>query len=265
MKYVKKLLVLIGSIYLLAIGIMALFQEKLIFLPTTLDQDYRYTFEQPFEEFWLEHPDGARLNGLHFKAAHPKGVILYFHGNSGDLSRWGTIASEFTQFDLDVVVMDYRTYGKSRGTLGEQAMYEDANLFYKYAAQHFQESEIYVYGRSLGTTFASFVAARNNPKRLLLETPFYSLKHVASKRYWFLPVSTLLKYTFPSNQYLKEVSCETTLFHGTEDRVVPYENSVKIKENLLELPLELVTIPGGSHNDLIDFESYRTALQQALD
>ena len=94
---------------------LTLIQEKFIFLPTQLPEEYSYSFENEFEEFFLTNPDGARLNALHFKTNKPKGVILYFHGNAGDLSRWGEIANRFLDFEYDVIVMDYRGYGKSTG------------------------------------------------------------------------------------------------------------------------------------------------------
>ncbi len=96
-------------------------QEKFIFLPSKLPQDYAYSFAFPHTEFNLETPDGAKLNGLHFKNGNSKGVILYFHGNAGDLSRWGEIALFFVEKQYDVVIMDYRTYGKSTGKLSPQA------------------------------------------------------------------------------------------------------------------------------------------------
>ena len=109
-----------------------MFQESMLFLPTTLPQDHTYSFKHNFEELFLTADDGAVLNGIHFKLEEPKGVILYFHGNAGDLQRWGTITSYFVEKNYDVVVMDYRTYGKSTGDRSEEAFYSDGQLFYNY-------------------------------------------------------------------------------------------------------------------------------------
>ena len=80
-----------------------------MFLPTTLEQDYQYQFNYPFEELFLKTEEDAIINALHFKVDNPKGVILYFHGNAGDLSRWGTITEYFSAMHYDVLVMDYWT------------------------------------------------------------------------------------------------------------------------------------------------------------
>jgi pimeloyl-ACP methyl ester carboxylesterase len=109
MQKFKKIGLRLVVIYLFIASMLYFFQEKIIFLPSQLPKDYVYSFSQRFEEFFLDSKDGAHLNGLHFKVANPKGVILYFHGNAGDLSRWGEIAQFFVQKQYDVIVMDFRT------------------------------------------------------------------------------------------------------------------------------------------------------------
>ena len=144
---------------------LTLIQEKFIFLPTQLPEEYSYSFDNEFEEFFLTNPDGARLNALHFKTNKPKGVILYFHGNAGDLSRWGEIANRFLDFEYDVIVMDYRGYGKSTGKRSESSLFEDAQLFYEHTAKLFSKDDIVVYGRSLGCSIATHVASQNEIKK----------------------------------------------------------------------------------------------------
>ncbi|MBT8291109.1 MAG: lysophospholipase, partial [Muriicola sp.] len=150
-------------------------QEKLIFLPTKLDNQYQYSFEEPFEEFFITRPDGAILNALHFKRDNPRGVILYFHGNAGNLDRWGEEVLGLVRRNYDLVVMDYRTYGKSSGKLSETALLEDAQAFYDYVAEINDKKKIILFGRSLGTAMASYLSSRNQASMLILETPFYSL------------------------------------------------------------------------------------------
>ena len=163
------------------------------------------------------------------KRKNPKGVMLYFHGNAGDLSRWGTIAEYFVAKHYDVLVMDYRTYGKSTGKLSEQTFYDDAQFCYDYLLKSYSENEITIYGRSLGTGISTFLASKNKPKQLILETPYYSILDVAKQRFPIFPVSSLLKYKFPSHEFIKKVNCPITIFHGTEDAVVPYTSAEKLK------------------------------------
>ena len=241
-----------------------LLQEKLIFLPSKLPADYTYTFTQPFEEIFITAADGAVLNGIHFKREQPVGAIVYFHGNAGDLARWGDIALFFVEKNYDVIIMDYRTYGKSTGKLSEEALYNDGQLFYEYALDHYAESEITLYGRSLGTGIAARVASENAPYRLILETPFYSLLDLGKIRFPYLPVQWFLKYPFKTHEYISEVSCPIAFFHGTEDTVVPYNSGLRLFNSVSVNKNSFFTIKGGGHNNLIEFRDYRDGIKEVL-
>ena len=240
------------------------FQEKILFRPTTLKQDYQYQFNYNFEEIFLEPEENVLINALHFKVENPKGVILYFHGNAGDLSRWGTIAEYFVAMQYDVLIMDYRTYGKSTGKLSEAALNNDAQYCYNYLLKHYSEKDIILYGRSLGTGIASYLASLNNPNLLILETPYYSILDVAEHRFPMFPVKQLLKYHFPTYKFLPKATCPITIIHGTADNVVPYSSGKK----LLDLGLnnvKFITVDGGNHNNLIDFAEYHNGIMSILD
>jgi len=129
---IKKTLVVLIGLYVMIGTSLYLLQEKVLFRPTVLAQDYEYNFNHNFEELFLKPDAEAVINALHFKAENPKGVIIYFHGNAGDLSRWGIITEYFVEKNYDVLVMDYRTFGKSTGTLSESALYKDAQFCYDY-------------------------------------------------------------------------------------------------------------------------------------
>ncbi|WP_299117519.1 alpha/beta hydrolase [uncultured Winogradskyella sp.] len=240
------------------------FQEKLLFLPTKLSQDYQYQFNYPFEELFLKTDEDTVINALHFKAENSKGVLLYFHGNAGDLSRWGRITEYFTAMNYDVLVMDYRAYGKSVGPLSESAFYKDGQYCYDYLLKQYSEENITLYGRSLGTGIASYLAAKNNPKQLILETPYYSIEDVAKSRFPIFPVKYLLKYKFPTYKYLPEVSCNISIIHGTDDTIVPYHSGKKLSELDIE-NLNFITVVGGSHNNLVKFDVYRDAITNILE
>lgn len=239
------------------------FQEKILFLPTTLEQDYQYQFNYPFEELFLETEQDAIINALHFKVENPKGVVLYFHGNAGDLSRWGKITEYFVEKDYDVLVMDYRTYGKSKGKLSEAAIYRDAQYCYDYLLKQYAETDITLYGRSLGTGIASYLASKNKPNQLILETPYYSILDVAEHRFPMFPVKKLLKYHFPTFKYLPLTSCPITIIHGTDDSLVPYASGKKLSELNMDT-IDFVTIEEGEHNNLIEFETYHKTIRNKL-
>ena len=260
----KRIIVISIGLYVVTLATLFVFQEKLLFLSTELDQGYQYQFNSNFEELFLAAQDGAKLNAVHFKAKTPKGVILYFHGNAGDLSRWGAMAKSFVEKEYDVLIMDYRTYGKSTGKLSEAVFYTDAQLFYDYLKQDYNEQDITVYGRSLGTAMAAFLAFKNNPQQLILETPYYSMSDVAAYRFPFFPVKKLLKYKFPCYQYVSKVKCPITIFHGTDDEVVPLMSAKKLFHDAPKSQTEFIVIKGGTHNNLKAFEDYQSKVDCIL-
>lgn len=263
-KSVKKILILLIGLYVMIGTSLYLLQEKILFRPTVLAQDYVYNFDSNFEELFLK-PDGeAVINALHFKAENPKGVILYFHGNAGDLSRWGLITEYFVDKHYDVFVMDYRTYGKSTGPLSEAALYQDAQYCYDYLKSRYSENQITLYGRSLGTGMATYVASKNQPKQLILETPYYNLEDLAKHRFPIFPMKYLMRYRLASHEYIAQARCPIAMVHGTEDRVVPFVSGKKL---FSVAPRELSTftiVENGNHNNLIQFDAYHQMIDDLL-
>ena len=260
----KKTVFIVLGLYVMLGTTLYFIQEKILFLPTFLEQDYVYEFSENFEEVFLKTKDEAFINAIHFKVPNPKGVILYFHGNAGDLSRWGLIAEYFVQQQYDVFIMDYRTYGKSTGALSEQALYDDAQLCYDYLLEQYSDQDIILYGRSLGTGIATYVASHNNPKKLILETPYYSMLDVAQHRFPMFPLKHLLKYQLPTFEFIKKVTCPIIIFHGTDDNVVPFKSGKKLLDELPKSQAQFIQIDGGNHNNLIEFDAYRSGIETIL-
>ena len=260
----KRFISFVLLFYIMISASLYLLQDKILFRPTVLEQDYQFEFAHDFEELFLTVEEETVINAIHFKANNPKGVILYFHGNQGDLQRWGKITEYFVDMDYDVFVMDYRTYGKSKGVLSEEALYKDAASMYNYVKERYAENSIRVYGRSLGTTFAAFVAAKNNPKHLILETPYYSIIDVAKSRFPLVPVKQFMNYEFATFSFINEISCNTTILHGTADKVVPFSSGQKLFGVAPKATINFITIEGASHNNLIDFEIYHREIRAIL-
>ncbi len=263
-RYVKKIVYGLPVIYIVVMMGLVMFQQKLIFRPEKLDAAYRFSFEQPFKELNFKREDDALLNALYFTVPDPKGVILYFHGNQGSLKRWGVIASSLTKYGYNVLVMDYRGYGKSTGMVSELNLQNDARFFYKELLQQFPQDQIIVYGRSLGTHFATLVASENKPQRLILESPFTTMMDVAQARFPILPVKYFLKFPFNSSQCIEKLSCSLTIFHGTDDKVVPYRLGRQLFEQAAGTDKTLITVPGGAHNDLASFKEYQLEMERVL-
>lgn len=246
-------------------------QEKVVFLPVKLPEDFEYSFDCAFEEYFFDTPNEGKINAVHFKIQKPKGVILYFHGNSDNLVRWGKIASELTGFGYDVFVPDYRHYGKSTGPRNEEYLFSDAQFCYDFLKKQYGEENITVYGRSLGGAFAVKMAADNEPKKLILEATFFNLQDIVNR---WLPnsatekISPKMTYHFHSNKNILEVNCPLYHFHGDKDFVVPINSGKKLFETLHtekpELEKKFIEIKGGSHDDLSKFEEFQSELNRIL-
>ena len=241
------------------------FQERLIFVRYDIKGKYRFRLTQNHEEILLKSKGGETLHGLWMKTRKPKGLLLYFHGNTGSLKRWGKIASHFTDYGYDVLAPDYRGYGKSTGRPSEKNLVEDADVFYSFALKHYKESEIVVYGRSLGSGVAVQLAAAKNPKVVMLETPFASLLDVVSTLLPFIPFKILLKHTFLSIDFIGEIKSPIVIMAGTKDTQVPYGSSVRLYNKVsFRDDVHFYTFNKGEHNTLSSFKKYHRIMEKYL-
>jgi len=262
MKAITKITSLL-ILLLLAISLgVYLFQDKLVFQSVALSKDHQFQFNQSFEEYFVKSSDNTEINVLWFKTnQRPKGLVVYFHGNANNLQRWGNYAINITQLGYDVVMMDYRGYGKSEGQPSEQALYDDAALIWNWAKEKSDAGKMVIYGRSLGAAVAAHLAAETQPDLLVLETPFDELKNANTSRYLFAFVP--LRSKFNTKEVISKVPCKTVIFQGTDDWVVNLKSAERLK-SMLKATDEFVTIPGGSHNDLSEFPLYHTRLAAIL-
>ena len=261
-KKLKFLIVAVFSVYLTAMTIFYTLQEKIIFRPVSLELSHEFDFDVPFEELFFKTDENTTINALLFKAEMSKGVILYFHGNAGNLDRWGEITSQFTRYNYDVLVIDYRNYGKSSKTLSEEGLYHDALFCYDWLLTQGYKN-IITYGRSLGCAMASYVASKRTVNYLILETPFYNLADVAMSRFPMFPVKKLIKYHFPNNEFAKQIQAPVAIIHGTKDRVVPMESALKLYKVYGEQS-NFIKIEGGMHNNISDFGLFWDRISEIL-
>lgn len=266
MRRLKRIGIVLVVLYVLLTVSAYYFQEYLIFFPQKMPLNHTYDFCQNFEEFNLTTKDGAQLNAVHIKNDSAKGVVLYFHGNSGNISHLNHVANLLDRKGYDAILVDYRTYGKSSGELSEQAMKEDAQMFYNYTLTKYDEDELVLYGRSFGTGIASGLAAENQPQKLVLESPFYSAVSLGKHRFPILPVGWLSQFRFPSNEYLQEVDCPVYVFHGTEDRVIPYEFAEQLYAEIPDtIEKHFYRIEGAGHNYLQDFDTFKKGMTEVFE
>lgn len=230
-----------------------LHQESLIFIPSSLPKEHPFCMSLPCEEIFYEVENGISLSALRFPVEQRKGAVLCFHGRGVHLGRdWGRTAARFNRMGYDFIVYDYRGFGKSDGKIDTFNIYTDPVRVYSLVSEEYGESGIILYGHSLGTAFATFVAAHHNPKALILDSPFYSMVDAACANNPYLPrtlIELILRYPLPSYLYAPKVSCPILIFHGSEDSVVPLENGQKLY-SLLDGKGKFIILEGYGHNNL---------------
>lgn len=262
-KYLKKIALWAIGVYLVAGVVLYFVQDKLLFHPEVLPVNYQYKFEVPFQEMLIPVNKKVKLSAVLFKAEKPRGMVLYFHGNSANINRYAKHMPDFTRNGYDVLIMDYREFGKSTGRLTEEALYEDALLMYRVARTRFAPHQIVIYGKSLGTGIAAQLASVRDCRRLILETPYHSIGDVAAEAAPIYPYSLLLNFSLPTYRYLPKVTAPVVMFHGTADETVPYASGKKLKESLKPGDT-LFTIRGGKHDNLSEYPFYQQKLDSVL-
>jgi uncharacterized protein len=254
---------IITVVYSIICILLYFFQEKLIFFPEKIAKDYKFQFNQKFEELNFKTSDDKLLNGILFKADSSKGLIFYLHGNAGSLKSWGAIAQTYTSLNYDLFLLDYRGYGKSEGGISsEKQFYNDVQLVYDILKKKYTENKIIILGYSIGTGPATKLASTNNAKLLILQAPYYSLTDIMHHNYPFVP-TFILKYKFENYKFIKECKMPLVIFHGNNDEVIYYNSSIKLKA-LFKKTDTLIALEGQGHNNMSDNLRYQTELQKML-
>jgi len=239
------------------------FQEKFIFKPEKLKRDFEFKYDIPFREYFFDIEPGVTINGLHFYRDNPAGLILYFHGNTRSIKGWAKYSRDFYRYNYDVVLVDYRGFGKSTGKRSEKEMLNDMQVVYDKLRETYAEQHIIIYGRSIGSGFASKLASDNSPRYLVLDAPYYSFLKVAERFLPILPVRFVLRYHLRTDQWIPLVPCHTYILHGTRDRLIPIKHSERLQK-INPKKITLIRIVGGGHNNLPDFDEYHNFVRDIL-
>ena len=237
------------------IGIAFYFlQDRILFHPVALQRQHQYDFTAPHRDINLPVNDHDNLNIIDFSSTDTvvRGVVLYFHGNKKNISWYAKYIPYFTRNGYEVLMLDYPGFGKSTGRLTEKKLYDWALQVYKIAIKRFSADSIIIYGKSMGTGIAAQLASVRDCRRLVLETPYYDFPSVVNHYLPIYPVKWLLHYQIPTWQYIQNVRAPISLFHGTKDHVIVYNNSQRLK-HYMKKEDELITIKGGRHNDLFTY------------
>jgi fermentation-respiration switch protein FrsA (DUF1100 family) len=260
---IPSILIGIAIVYVNICLLFYFLQDYFFFRPEKLPKNFQYKYPFPFEEVSFEMEDGGFINGIYFEVPNSLGVVYYLKGNSKSVKGWGKFARDFLGKGYDFFMVDYRGFGKSKGKRTEQILFQDAQYMYKWLAKKYKEENVVVLGRSFGSGVAARIASWNNPKMLILDSPYYSFKKLTARFGFFIPLNQLLRFKIMTNQFIKVTECPIHIIHGTSDNLIPFSHSKKLKEENEE-KVNLYPIKGGHHNDLPEFSEFHHTLYKIL-
>jgi fermentation-respiration switch protein FrsA (DUF1100 family) len=191
----------------------------------------------------------ASINGWYTPPAEGHPLIVYFKGNSGSFTGEHERYAQWVADGYGFLAFDYRGFPTSPGEISEAGILEDALAAFDWAAE--QGYPLVLWGRSLGSGPATYVASEREAEALLLETPFLSAVTVAAERYPLLPVGWVMLDQFRSNEWIAEVEEPVFVAHGTQDLTIDVSNGERLYE-LAPNPYELWIEDGADHGDLWD-------------
>ncbi|MHC4073959.1 MAG: alpha/beta hydrolase [Planctomycetota bacterium] len=231
--------------------------RTLTMTPTNVGMDY--------QDVSIETTDGVTLHGW-FIAGRSSQVLLFFHGNAGNISHRLDSIRQFQVLGLSVLIIDYRGYGQSEGRTTERGIYRDADAAWRYLIEDrsIVASDIVIFGRSLGASVASRLAAQHQPLALIVESSFTSVPEIAQDLYPWLPAGWLSRLSHATRDYIRDVRCPVLVVHSRDDEIIPFHHGEAIFASANE-PRTLLAIRG-THNDafLRDERAYIGGLRTFL-
>ncbi len=207
---------------------------------------------------------GGSINGLKFSAAEPKGAILFFHGNFGDVSGWGTYGADFAALRYDFYIFDYPGYGKSDGKISsQQQLFASADAMSRYVLAQHSPRKLAMIGYSIGSGIAAQQAAKWDAARLILLAPYFSFERLAHEKALFVP-KFLIRYKIPTAEFLQAArGTQITLIHGAADELIPVHHCRDLAGSLKAGDL-FYEIPDARHNGLLAMPGTWKILKERL-
>ncbi len=255
----KWILVAVG-VYVLIAALLYVAQRAIMYFPDRERVAPARAGLHAADELVLATADGERIIAWHVAPRGDQPVVLYFHGNGGNLSYRVPRFRALTAAGLGLLAVSYRGYGGSSGRPSEPGLVSDAAAAYAEACRRYAADRLVVWGESLGSGVAVALAAEHSVKALVLESPFASTLEIAVRAYPVFPVAWLMKDQFRSDLRIGHVKAPVLVMHGARDNVVPIASGERLFA-LITAPKRFVRFPDGEHNGLDDHGAVAAALE----
>lgn len=263
--------ILVGLLLAYAALVMLawLFQSGLLYLRNVPGRELEATpaaIGLEYETVRIGAEDGVELHGWFVPAEGSRGVLLFFHGNAGNVSHRLESIRLFNELRLSVFILDYRGYGESEGTPSEAGTRRDARAAWRYLTTERRErpGRIVVFGRSLGAAVAAELARSVGPGAVILESAFTSVPDIAQEAYWYLPARWLSRFEYRTLDYARDIAAPLLVIHSRDDEIIPYHHGKAIFEAAGE-PKRLLTLRGGHNTAFVLSEhEYRRGIDRFL-
>lgn len=271
-RLIKTLLLLIAAYTLIIISLSAYMyfvQDEQIFFPEPLDVQYVNSFKQEndgVKDLTIKTSDNNTLRGWDVNGTDSqsnKPIIIYFGGNSQEVSNMLETASSFDEWEW--LLVNYRGYGQSTGTPSEKNLFDDSVQIYDYVKKtdNMNNRKIFAFGRSLGSGVAAHLASQRQINKLILATPYDSMTNVAQKKYPFLPVSLLLRNKFDSISIASSITSPTLIVAAKNDQTIPIAHAQNLAKALGNKCV-FKTIDGVGHDSIMTSPLYMEYIDQFL-
>ena len=238
----------------------------MVFYPTREIGMTPDTIGLTFENVTIDTDDGIRLTGWFIPHESGKNVVLFCHGNAGNMSHRLDSIKILYELGLSTFIFDYRGYGRSTGKPSEKGTCTDAGAAWRYLVieRGIDPKRIIIFGRSLGGAIAAQLAYKHTPKVLILESSFTSVPDIGSQLYPWLPVRLFSRFHYPTITFVKDTACPVLVVHSSEDDLIPFNHGRELFEAASE-PKEFLEIRG-SHNEgfLVTGQPYKDGLRSFL-
>ena len=251
MRTLLTVLAVSAVVYGLAALLMAAQQRRFIYRPDSEEPQRHLAGADDAALVRFAASDGTDLFGWFWPPEPGRATVLYFHGNAGHIGHRAGKLRPMVDAGFGVLLVEYRGYGGQDGQPTETGLYADGQGALDWLrAQIGEDGEIVLYGESLGTGVATWLAAREPVDGVVLEAPFTSIANIAQDQYPFLPAQWLIVDRFDSQARIADISVPILVLHGEADRMIPPDHGRALAE--LGPTTRLVTFPDGGHSDLFE-------------